>query len=135
MDRDVSHYRIVNRGDSLPIYTTQRPPPEISQLDLGFASAFCCVATVASSYPERRRASAIGRAGLRNPSSSRSCTGREQIRFLGNVSRDCSRTSPLSFDYVHRCRTSTSFVVVRLHHIIIEVHIQRDNISTSTSKL
>jgi hypothetical protein len=35
--------------------------------------------------PDRRGASAIRRAGLRNPSSSRSCIGRGRIRFLGSV--------------------------------------------------
>jgi hypothetical protein len=35
--------------------------------------------------PDRRGASAIRRAGLRNPSSSRSYTGRGRIRFLGSV--------------------------------------------------
>ena len=86
-------------------------------------------------HPERRRASAIGRAGLRNPSPSRSCTGRGRIRFLGSASRDCSRTSPFLFDYVRHRRTTTPFVVVRLHHIIIEVHLQKDSMSTSASKL
>jgi hypothetical protein len=38
-----------------------------------------------SLHPDRRRASAIRRAGLRNPSSSRSCTERGRIRFLGSV--------------------------------------------------
>jgi hypothetical protein len=38
-----------------------------------------------SLHPDRRRASALGRAGLRNPSPSRSCTGRGRIRFLGSV--------------------------------------------------
>jgi hypothetical protein len=38
-----------------------------------------------SLHPDRRRASAIGRGGLRNPSPSRFCTGRGRIRFLGSV--------------------------------------------------
>jgi hypothetical protein len=38
-----------------------------------------------SLHPDRRRASAIRRAGLQNPSPSRSCTGRGRIRFLGSV--------------------------------------------------
>ena len=36
-------------------------------------------------HPERRHAPTNGRAGLRNLSPSRSCTGRGRIRFLGSV--------------------------------------------------
>jgi hypothetical protein len=49
-----------------------------------FVSVHSCAA-FNSLYPDRRRASTIGRAGLRNPSPSRSCTGRRRIRFLGSV--------------------------------------------------
>ena len=41
-------------------------------------------------HPERRRAPANGRAGLRNLSPLGSCTGRGRIRFLGSAQRDCS---------------------------------------------
>ena len=41
-------------------------------------------------HPDRRRASAFGRADLRNLSPSRSCTGSRQIMFLGSALRDCS---------------------------------------------
>ena len=53
-------------------------------LVFAFASVHSCAA-FSSLHPDRRRASAIGRAGLRNPSPSRSCTGRGRIRFLGSV--------------------------------------------------
>ena len=41
-------------------------------------------------HPERRRAPANGRAGLRNLSPLGSYTGRGRIRFLGSAQRDCS---------------------------------------------
>jgi hypothetical protein len=47
-------------------------------------------------HPVRRRASAIGRAGLQNHRPQRSCTGRGRIRFLGSDLRDCSLTSSSS---------------------------------------
>jgi hypothetical protein len=47
-------------------------------------------------HPVRRRASAIGRAGLQNRRFQRSCTGRGRIRFLGSDLRDCSLASSSS---------------------------------------
>jgi hypothetical protein len=44
----------------------------------------------------RRRAFAIGRAGLRNHRPQRSCTGRGRIRFLGSDLHDCSLVSSSS---------------------------------------
>jgi hypothetical protein len=44
-------------------------------------------------HPVRRRASVIGRAGLRNHRPQRSCTGRGRIRFLGSDLRDYSLAS------------------------------------------
>jgi hypothetical protein len=61
---------------------------------LGFAST--AAAPPRLLHPVHRRASVIGRAGLRNRRLQRSCTGRGRIRFLGSDLHDCSLASSSS---------------------------------------
>ena len=85
------------------------PKGEINLFELGFCQVSLLRRHRSPLHPESRRAPAIGRAGLRNPSSSRSCTGRGRIRFLGSASRDCSRSSPRVV-YLLRLRGDTANV-------------------------
>jgi hypothetical protein len=81
-------YTCVHHGNS-NIPTAMKTPTH-----LGFA------ATAATSprllHPIRRRASAIGRAGLQNCRPQRSCSGRGRIRFLGSDLHECSLASSSS---------------------------------------
>src|SRR5438105_3167156 len=54
-------------------------------MHLGFASSSLLCRHRSLLHPERRCASVIGRAGLRNLSHSRSYTGRGRIMFLGSA--------------------------------------------------
>jgi hypothetical protein len=66
-----------------PIKGARQPASKIIPVSL--SPLFIAEPPFSSLRPDRIGASAIRRAGLRNPSSSRSCTGRGRIRFLGSV--------------------------------------------------
>jgi hypothetical protein len=55
------------------------------QRNLGFRLCSQLRRHRSSLHPDCRRAYALGREGLWNPSPLRSCTGRGRIRFLGNI--------------------------------------------------
>jgi hypothetical protein len=83
-----------------PLYTcnhhenSNRPTATKIITHLGFAPSVAAPPRLL--YPVRGRASAIGRAGLRNRRPQWSYTGRGWIRFLGSGLRDCSLASSSS---------------------------------------
>ena len=82
-----------NTASGANIYTATGYGQRHTEKHLGFASSHNLRRHRSLLHPKRRRASARGRAGLRNRSSLRSCTGRGRIRFLGSAVRDCSNSS------------------------------------------
>jgi hypothetical protein len=76
--------------ESIAIYSQTRPykrhlAANIHIIPVFAFASFHSWAAFSSLHPDRRCASAIRRSGLRNPSPSRSCTGRGRIRFLGSI--------------------------------------------------
>jgi hypothetical protein len=86
-----------NPRQVFPIYMCSRhgnrnkPTATKTPTHLGFAASVATPPRLL--HPVRRRASAIGRAGLRNRRPQRSCTGRGRIRFLRSDLHDCSLAS------------------------------------------
>jgi hypothetical protein len=76
-------YAYPNRSRTRPY--KRSPSASIQSIPISLSPLFIAEPPSSSLHPDRRRASAIRRAGLRNPSSSRSCTERGRIRFLGSV--------------------------------------------------
>jgi hypothetical protein len=83
-----------------PIYLCDRHGNSIKSIAMKTPTHLGFIASAAAPprlfHPVRRRASAIGRAGLRNHRHQRSCTGRGRIRFLGSDLHDCSLASSIS---------------------------------------
>jgi hypothetical protein len=73
------------RGRGLGPIKGARQPASLQIIPISLSPLFIAEPLFSSLRPDRRGASAIRRAGLRNPSSSRSCTGRGRIKFLGSV--------------------------------------------------
>jgi hypothetical protein len=79
----------VQIGSRIVIGSRTRPYIKRLAASVNLHPNFCLCSQLrhhpSSLHPDRRRASALGRAGLRNPSPSRSCTNRGRISFLGSV--------------------------------------------------